>query len=174
MWWKFEYFVNYSWLPVIYEILFQKFGNQPKCFILELGKQGSLRVVHTNSLTDQRGLNVMEILRFRYTGSCHLRNFGPCLSQFQFARIHIGSLVNIEMILNRPITKFYNRDDVKSRLTQSHGSLKGSQLKQFQQMKIKFSKLNVKNASVCMAHCKLISQNPTLFDFTKFSFIQSN
>ena len=70
----------------------------------------------------------MGILRFRYTDSCHLRNFGPCLSQFQFARIHTGSLVNIEIISNGPITKFYNSDDVKSRLTQSHGSLKGSQL----------------------------------------------
>ena len=30
----------------------------------------------------------------------------------QFARIHASSLINIEKILNRPITKFYNRDDV--------------------------------------------------------------
>ena len=30
----------------------------------------------------------------------------------QFARIHTSSLINIEKILNRPITKFYNSDDV--------------------------------------------------------------
>ena len=32
--------------------------------------------------------------------------------QLQFARIHISSLMDIEEILNRPITKFYNSDDV--------------------------------------------------------------
>ena len=30
----------------------------------------------------------------------------------QFAIIHIRSLINIEKILNRPIAKFYNSDDV--------------------------------------------------------------
>ena len=30
----------------------------------------------------------------------------------QFARIHTSSLINIEKILNRSITKFYNGDDV--------------------------------------------------------------
>ena len=30
----------------------------------------------------------------------------------QFARIHVSSLINIEMMLNRPSTKFYNGDDV--------------------------------------------------------------
>ena len=30
----------------------------------------------------------------------------------QFARIHTSSLIKIEKILNRPITKFYNGDDV--------------------------------------------------------------
>ena len=30
----------------------------------------------------------------------------------QFARIHTSSLINIENILNRPITKFYNGNDV--------------------------------------------------------------
>ena len=30
----------------------------------------------------------------------------------QFARIHTSSRISIEKILNRPITKFYNRDDV--------------------------------------------------------------
>ena len=30
----------------------------------------------------------------------------------QFARIHRSSLINIEKILNRSITKFYNSDDV--------------------------------------------------------------
>ena len=30
----------------------------------------------------------------------------------QSARIHTSSLINIEKILNRPITKFYNSDDV--------------------------------------------------------------
>ena len=29
----------------------------------------------------------------------------------QFARIHTSSLINIEKILNRLITKFYNSDD---------------------------------------------------------------
>ena len=30
----------------------------------------------------------------------------------QFARIHTCSLIKIEKVLNRPITKFYNSDDV--------------------------------------------------------------
>ena len=30
------------------------------------------------------------------------------ISAFQFARIHTSSLINIEKILNRPVTKFYN------------------------------------------------------------------
>ena len=30
----------------------------------------------------------------------------------QFTRIHTSSLINIEKILNRPTTKFYNGDDV--------------------------------------------------------------
>ena len=34
------------------------------------------------------------------------------LLKIQFARIHTSSLTNIEKILNRPITKFYNGDDV--------------------------------------------------------------
>ena len=48
----------------------------------------------------------------------------------QFARIHTSSLINIEKFLNRPITKFYNGDDVnvivaelrliKTRLTSFH------------------------------------------------------
>ena len=32
--------------------------------------------------------------------------------QAQFARIHTSSLNNIEKVLNRPITKFYNSDNV--------------------------------------------------------------
>ena len=32
--------------------------------------------------------------------------------RIQFTRIHTSSLINIEKILNRPITKFYNSDDV--------------------------------------------------------------
>ena len=35
----------------------------------------------------------------------------------QFVRIHTNSLINIEKILNRPITKFYNGSDVNVRLT---------------------------------------------------------
>ena len=34
------------------------------------------------------------------------------IATFQFSRIHTSSLINIEKILNRPITKFYNSDDV--------------------------------------------------------------
>ena len=36
------------------------------------------------------------------------------LVTMQFARIHTSSLINIEKILNRPITKFYNGDDVNA------------------------------------------------------------
>ena len=32
----------------------------------------------------------------------------------QFARIHASSQINIEKNLNRPITKFYNSDDVNA------------------------------------------------------------
>ena len=35
-----------------------------------------------------------------------------CAYLTQFARIHTSSLINTEKILNRPITKFYNGDDV--------------------------------------------------------------
>ena len=42
---------------------------------------------------------------------------------FQFARIHTSSLIKIEKILNKPITKFYNSDDVMG-LRQSYRSLK--------------------------------------------------
>ena len=31
---------------------------------------------------------------------------------YQFARIHTSSLFNIEKILNRPITNFYNSNDI--------------------------------------------------------------
>ena len=34
--------------------------------------------------------------------------------KLQFARIHTSSLIKIEKILNRPITKFYNSDDVNA------------------------------------------------------------
>ena len=42
---------------------------------------------------------------------------GPCFpvvtkTLVQFSRIHTISLVNVEKILNRRITKFYNGDDV--------------------------------------------------------------
>ena len=45
----------------------------------------------------------------------------------QFARIHTSSLIKFKKILNRPITKFYNSDDVKV-IAQSYGSLKRGQL----------------------------------------------
>ena len=32
--------------------------------------------------------------------------------KIQFAKIHTVSLINTEKILNRPITKFYNSDDM--------------------------------------------------------------
>ena len=53
-----------------------------------------------------------KLLTFRYIsvtseGRGHNRNFA-----LQFARIHTSSLNNIEKISNRPITKFYNSDDV--------------------------------------------------------------
>ena len=35
----------------------------------------------------------------------------------QFVRIHTNSLISIEKILNRTITKFYNASDVNVRLT---------------------------------------------------------
>ena len=38
------------------------------------------------------------------------KGFPNCLKQF--ARIHTSSLIKTEKILNRPITKFYNSDDV--------------------------------------------------------------
>ena len=68
--------------------------------------------------------------------------------------IHTSSLINIEEILNIHITtKFYNGNDVMY-LWQDYGSLKRVQLlfirniifykKQWQQMYIKFWKLNVK------------------------------
>ena len=34
------------------------------------------------------------------------------LLSIQFGRIHTSSLINVEKILNRPITTLYNRDDV--------------------------------------------------------------
>ena len=38
--------------------------------------------------------------------------FKALVSSIQFARIHTSSLINIEKILNRSITKFYNSDDL--------------------------------------------------------------
>ena len=47
----------------------------------------------------------------------------------QFSRIHTRSLINIEKILNRPIAKLYNSDDVNViELRQSYGSLKQGEL----------------------------------------------
>ena len=62
-----------------------------------------------------------------------------------------------EKILNRPITEFYNGDDInviaaKLRLTKPRPT---SFRKEHQHMKIKFWKLNVKNKRVCIAYCKL-------------------
>ena len=62
----------------------------------------------------------------------------------QIVRIHTSSNINIENILNRTITKFYNSDDVNW-LRQSYGSLKRGQL----------FLINIKDRSVCMAYCKL-------------------
>ena len=46
--------------------------------------------------------------------SSRCSNFGDSKTRgtIQFARIHTSLLINIEKILNRPITKFYNSDDV--------------------------------------------------------------
>ena len=41
-----------------------------------------------------------------------ISKFVKVLPQSQFARIHTSSLLKIEKILNRPITKFYNSNDV--------------------------------------------------------------
>ena len=49
------------------------------------------------------------------TAKIYIARFYPALidpHKVQFARIHISSLINIEKILNRPITKFCNGDDV--------------------------------------------------------------
>ena len=42
----------------------------------------------------------------------NIASTGNTLWQLQFARTHTSSLINIEKILNRLITKFYNSDDV--------------------------------------------------------------
>ena len=82
----------------------------------------------------------------------------------QFARIHTSSLINIEKILNRPITKFYKSDDV----TGIAGELRLPKLRPTSFYKKhnlssetmptdvnKYLKTNVKNRSVCMGNCKL-------------------
>ena len=45
-------------------------------------------------------------------GSLHMKVLWYTKGKRQFARIHTSSLINIEKILNRPITKFDNGDDV--------------------------------------------------------------
>ena len=42
----------------------------------------------------------------------NIASTGKTLWQLQFARTHTSSVINIGKILNRPITKFYNSDDV--------------------------------------------------------------
>ena len=83
----------------------------------------------------------------------------------QFARIHTRSLINIEKILNRPIAKFYNSDDVNViELQQSYGSLKQGELLFIRNNVLletiptyvnKILKVNVKNRSACMGYYKL-------------------
>lgn len=45
---------------------------------------------------------------------------------FQFSRIHADSFNNIEKSMNKPITKFYNADDISVIVT-NYGSLKQDQ-----------------------------------------------
>ena len=42
----------------------------------------------------------------------HLNRSEPEFTEDSLTRIHASSLIKIEKILNRPITKFYNSDDV--------------------------------------------------------------
>ena len=50
---------------------------------------------------------MQKLLRCLFKMSDSIQRWG-----IQFARIHTSSFINIEKILNRPITKFYNSDDV--------------------------------------------------------------
>ena len=88
-------------------------------------------------------------------------------SAVQFARIHTSSVIKIGKILDRPITKSYNSDDVnviaaELRLTETRSTSFHRRhifcKSQCQQMYIKFWKLNVKNRCACMAYCKLRSR----------------
>ena len=54
------------------------------------------------NFADNHGHNILSLLDA-------LPNFPFSI---QLARIHTSSLINIEKILNGPITKFYNSDDV--------------------------------------------------------------
>ena len=76
---------------------------------------------------------IMPQLQFRNKKQIFISNFVfqfIKITKWQFARIHTSSLINIEKILNRAITKFYNGDDVnviaaelrltKTRLTSFH------------------------------------------------------
>ena len=47
-----------------------------------------------------------------FLGPAGGQNIVYTLVTSQFTRIHTSSLINIEKILNRPITKFYNGDGV--------------------------------------------------------------
>ena len=53
---------------------------------------------------------LIDFTRLRSTEN--IASTGNTLWQLQFARTHTSSLINIGKILNRPITKFYNSDDV--------------------------------------------------------------
>ena len=77
--------------------------------------------------------------------------------------MHTSTLIKLEKILNKPITKFHNSDDVnviatELRLTKTrptsfykrHNFLQGTM-----PADVEFLKLNVKNRSVCMAYCEL-------------------
>ena len=55
---------------------------------------------------------MIDFTRLRYTEN--IPYTGKTLWQFQFARIYTSSLINIEKILTRPITKFSNSGDLKS------------------------------------------------------------
>ena len=82
----------------------------------------------------------------------------------QLARIHTSLLIKIEKTLNRPITKFYNGDDVnviatEIRLTKTRStSFNRKQILLEETMPTdvnKILKTNVKVRSVCMVYCKL-------------------
>ena len=84
------------------------YPNLPKTFFTQKMSKNKVHTRNEHLLNTQKFSS--NVTRFFYFHFFHSRV--PESRKIQFARIHTSSLIKIEKTLNRPITKFYNGDDV--------------------------------------------------------------